>query len=234
MKPVLAFGLALVLLANGLTWSIHATGISRDLVYVPWSLLLLTAALWWSRASAGLTWADIGLAGGPWQRSAALGALGGLAVAVPLVPFLAFPFLLSQPVQYGEIQGLDLPGLFWRLGVELTLATALTEEILFRGILQALFKRSLSANWALISTNAVFALWHLAANALSLQQNPVALPFISPVAAQVLGYLGSLVAVGVGGLILSLLRERTHHLAGSIAMHWVAVAAMTLVVSLRP
>jgi membrane protease YdiL (CAAX protease family) len=85
----------------------------------------------------------------------------------------------------------------------------------------------------LISTNVVFALWHLAANALSIQQNPLALPLIPPVAAQVLGYLGSLVTLGAGGLILSILRERTKHLAGSIAMHWIAVAAMTLLIYLR-
>jgi membrane protease YdiL (CAAX protease family) len=159
--------------------------------------------------------------------------LSGLGLAVPLVIFLAFPFLLAQPVHYREIQNLDVFGLLWRLGVELTVATALTEEILFRGILQALFKRSLSTTQALISTNVVFALWHLVINALSVKQNMLVLPLIPPVAAQVIGYLGSLIAVGTGGLILSILRERTNHLAGSIGMHWVTVAAMTLLVYLR-
>ena len=32
---------------------------------------------------------------------------------------------------------------------------------------------------------------------------------------------------------LSILRERTNHLAGSIGMHWVTVAAMTLLIYLR-
>jgi uncharacterized protein len=233
LKQALTLSLALVLLSNAVALSIFATGIDRQLVYVPWALLLLAVALWWARASVGLSWAEIGLTGGAWKRSAALGTLSGLAVAVPLVIFLAFPFLLGQAVQYGEIQNLDVSGLAWRLGVELTLATAVTEEILFRGILQALFKRSLSTLRALISANVAFALWHLVPNALSIQQNPVALPLIPPVAAQVLGYLGSLVAVGAGGLILSILRQRTNHLAGSIAMHWVAVAAMTLFIYLR-
>ncbi len=152
---------------------------------------------------------------------------------MPLVISLAFPVLLAQPVQYREIQSLDMFGLLWRLGVELTVATALTEEVLFRGILQALFKRSLGLTQALISTNVVFALWHLVINALSIQQNMLVLPLVPSVVAQVIGYLGSLIAVGMGGLILSILRERTHHLAASIIMHWVTVAAMTLLIYLR-
>ncbi len=232
MKQVFALSLALVLFSNGLTLFIQATGIDRQLVYVPCTLVLLTVALWWTYASRGPSWAEIGLSG-PWRRSAIVGALSGLVLAFPLLIFLAFPVVLAQPVHYREIQNLDVLGMLWRLGVELAVATALTEEVLFRGILQALFKRSLSTTRALVSTNVVFALWHLAINALSVQQNPLALPWIPPAAAQLLGYLGSLIAVGIGGLILSILRERTNHLAGSIAMHWVTVAAMTVVVYTR-
>jgi membrane protease YdiL (CAAX protease family) len=159
--------------------------------------------------------------------------VGGLAVAILLVSSLVFPVFLAQPVQYREIQGLDAFGLLWRLGAELTIATALTEEILFRGILQALFKRSLGVTQALISTNVVFAFWHLVINALSIQQNMVVLPLVPLAAAQLIGYLGSLLAVGMAGLILSILRERTGHLAGSVVVHWVAVAAMTLLIYLR-
>jgi membrane protease YdiL (CAAX protease family) len=117
-----------------------------------------------------------------------------------------------------------------QFGVELTIATALTEEMLFRGVLQALFRRSLGTSSALIATNIVFALWHLAINALTLSQNAVALPFIPSAWAQVLGYLGSLIAVGIGGFILSILRERTNHLAASIVAHWVSVGAITVLV----
>jgi membrane protease YdiL (CAAX protease family) len=159
--------------------------------------------------------------------------VSGLGLAIPLVIFLAFPFLLAQPVRYREIQDLDVIGLLWRLGVELTIATALTEEILFRGILQALFKRSLNTTQALISTNTVFALWHLVANALSAQQNALVLPLLPTAVAQIIGYLGSLIVVGIGGVVLSVLRERTNHLAGSIAMHWIVVAAMTILIYLR-
>ena len=233
MKQAAALSLALVLLSNSLALLIYAAGIDRQLVYVPWALVLLTAGLWWARGPSRLSWAEIGLSGGEWRRSAVFGMVSGLAFAAPLVIFLAFPFLLAQPVHYREIQDLDVVGLLWRLGVELTIATALTEEILFRGILHALFKRSLNTTPALISTNVVFALWHLVTNALSLQQNVLVLPLIPTVAAQVIGYLGSLVVVGIGGLILSVLRERTSHLAGSIAMHWVAVAAMTILIYLR-
>ena len=233
MKQSVALSLVLVLLSNSLALFIYAASIDRRFVYVPWALIVLTAALWWARGHNRLSWADIGLSEGSWRRSAVFGIVTGLGLAVPLVIFLAFPFLLSQPVHYREIQNLDVVGLLWRLGVELSIATALTEEILFRGILQALFKRSLNTTQAIISTNVVFALWHLVINALSVNQNVLVLPLIPTVAAQVIGYLGSLIVVGIGGLVFSVLRERTNHLAGSIGLHWVTVAAMTLLIYLR-
>ncbi len=228
MRQAAAFGLALVLLSNTMALFINGTGIGRERIYLPYALLLLAVALTWARRFGRLRWAEIGLGREHWGPSLAFGMLAGLGLAALLLLFLAFPFLLARPVRYREIQDLNLPGLLWRLGVELTLATVLTEEILFRGILQAFFKRSLKPTVALVATNTVFALWHLVPNALSLQQNTIALPLIPAGAAQVLGYLGSLIAVGIGGLILSVVRERTSHLAGSMVLHWVTVAAVTL------
>ncbi len=233
MKQAIVLSIALVLLSNSIALFVYATGVDRQLIYLPWTLVLLTTALWWARVPNRLSWAAIGLSGGAWRQSAVLGMVSGLGLAIPLVIFLAFPFLLAQPVRYREIQDLDVIGLLWRLGVELTIATALTEEILFRGILQALFKRSLNTTQALISTNTVFALWHLVANALSAQQNALVLPLLPTAVAQIIGYLGSLIVVGIGGVVLSVLRERTNHLAGSIAMHWIVVAAMTILIYLR-
>ncbi len=233
MKSALALGVVLICFSNGLGLFLHVSGIERESVYVPATVVLLLASLFWARGSARLTWAEMGLRGDEWRSSAITGALSGLALALLLIAFLSYPFVLAAPIHYGEIQNLDGPGLLWRLGVELTVATALAEEVLFRGILQALFKRALSLRLALVSTNVVFALWHLWINAQSVQQNQIALPLIPADAAQVLGYLGSLLAVGIGGGILSILRERTNHLAGSIALHWVAVAAMTVLIYLR-
>ncbi|MGB8645119.1 MAG: CPBP family intramembrane glutamic endopeptidase [Anaerolineae bacterium] len=233
MRPVIILSLTLVLVSNGLGWLISATGIDRQSAYFTWAVVLLLAALWWARGSAHLTWSDIGLAGEGGKRSAAIGLLCGIGLAIPLFVFMLFAPLLAGPVHYGEIQSLDALALLWRVGVELTIATALTEEILFRGILQALFERVWTTTRALVSTNVVFALWHLWANALSLQQNKVVIPFLSADASQALGYLGSLVAVGMGGLLLSILRERTRHLAGSVIAHWAAVAAMTLMIYMR-
>ncbi len=230
MRRAIGLSIALVVLSNSITSFIYLTGIDRQAVYFLWAIAVLAMVLWWARHSARLSCEELGLGGKQWKSSAVIGVLVGGLLAIPSVAFLAFPFLLAEPARYREIQDLSLLGLLWRLGAELTIATALTEEILFRGILQALFKRSLNAPRALIATNVVFALWHLAINALTLQQNAVVLPFVSAALAQALGYLGSLLTVGIGGVVLSILRERTNHLAGSIAAHWVSVAAMTILV----
>ncbi len=233
MKRAWAFGLVLIFFSNALGLFIYSAGVNREAVYFAWSVVLLAASLWWARNRAHLTWADIGLGREGWRHSAAIGAICGLVLAIPLLLFLSFPAVLAGPVRYGEIQNLDALGLLWRIGVELTIATALTEEILFRGILQSLFNRSLSTTGALVATNLFFSFWHLWANFLSIQQNTIVLPFLPANVTQVPGYFGSLIAVGIGGFLLSILRERTHHLAGSIVTHWAAVAAITMLLYLQ-
>lgn len=233
MRRAIGLSIALIVLSNSITSFIYLTGVDRQLVYFLWAVVMLATVSWWARHSARLSCEELGLGGEQWKHSAVIGVLVGCLLAIPSVAFLAFPFFLAEPARYREIQDLSLLGLLWRLGAELTIATALTEEILFRGTLQALFKRSLNTTRALIVTNVVFALWHLAINALTLQQNAVVLPFVPMALAQAIGYLGSLLAVGIGGIILSILRERTTHLAGSIAAHWVSVAAMTFLVYIK-
>ncbi len=233
MRRAIGLGIALIALSNSITAFIYYTGVDRPPVYFLWSVAVLTVAFWWARQSARLSFEELGLGSNQWKRSAAIGALAGCLLAAPSVAFLAFPFLLAEPAHYREIQGLSLFGLLWRLGAELTIATTLSEEILFRGILQALFKRTLNTTRALIATNVVFALWHLAVNALTLQQNVLVLPLVPAAFAQPIGYLCSLLTVGIGGVILSVLRERTHHLAGSITAHWVSVAVMTILVYVK-
>ncbi|MDE3090754.1 MAG: CPBP family intramembrane metalloprotease [Chloroflexota bacterium] len=230
MRRAIGLSLALIVLSNSITLLIYLTGVDRQAVYFVWAVVVLAAVSWWARRYAKLGGEELGLHGKQWKRSAVSGMVIGCLLVIPSLAFLAFPVLLAEPARYREIQDLSRIGLLWRLGVELTIATALTEEILFRGILQALFKRALKATGALVATSIIFALWHLASNALTLSQNAVVLPFIPSGWAQVFGYLGSLVAVGIGGFILSTLRERTNHLAASIVAHWVSVAAITVLV----
>lgn len=230
MRRAIGLSLALIVLSNSITLLIYLTGVDRQSVYFVWAIVVLAAVAFWARHFAKLGGEELGLHGKHWKRSAVSGMVIGCLLAIPSLTFLAFPVLLAEPARYREIQDLSRMGLLWRLGLELTISTALTEEILFRGVLQALFKRTLKATGALIATNIVFALWHLAINALTLSQNTVLLPFIPSAWAQVLGYLSSLIVVGIGGFILSILRERTNHLAASIVAHWVSVAAITVLV----
>lgn len=233
MKQAIGFGSVLVLLANAFALFLYVAGISRQWVYLPWGLLLLTTSLIWARRRAGLGWSDLGVSGNNLKQSIRTGALVGLGLSIVLVVFFLFPVVLTGPVRYSSIEELDSIGLVWRLGVDLTIAVALTEEVLFRGILQALFRQALSVRGAVVATSITFALWHLVVNALSLQQNPVTLLGLPSQVALGLGYVGALVAVGAGGGILSTLRERTGNLAGSVLVHWAADAVMTLVIYAR-
>jgi len=228
----IGLSVAAILFANGLTLFMVNAPLGRDLIYMPASVSLLAMVVGWARHDARLTWEDIGLTRRGWLTSMVVGGFVGLVMVVPSLIFFAFPFAITDHVHYAEIERLDFAGFLWRVGAEAIIATAFTEEFIFRGVLQSLYKRSLGATRAIVATNVVFMLWHLVPNVLTLQQNPVVLPFVSNVVAQSIGYLGSLIAVAFSGFVFSVLRERTKHLAGSIVAHWVAVAMMTIAIYL--
>jgi membrane protease YdiL (CAAX protease family) len=233
LKHALILSACLILFSNGLALFLQLSGFDRQYFYVPLSVILLSAIYVWAKNVEGVPLRDIGLTRSGILRSVLIGSVVGLVTAGPALFFLIFPVLLDTPPNYAEIDRLSVVGFVWRVGVEATIATALTEEVIFRGVLHTLFARSLGIVRAVIATTIVFVLWHLASNALTLGQNSVTLPMLPSTVSQALGYLGSLLVVGIAGLVFSLVRIRTGSLVGSVMSHWVSVAAITIFLFVR-
>jgi membrane protease YdiL (CAAX protease family) len=187
----------------------------------PWPLLpvvghplLVGVALLWARPQAGLTWAAVGLAPRGWGRSALLGlGLGGLlALAVGAL------VLLARAIQWGSTTAYPVPTDSWAFAgllLRLLLATAVCEEVWFRGLLQACWVRLLGPGRGIAVGAVLFALWHLAIWAWTLER-----VVLTPPLPFALVYPAGLVALAVAGLLFGWLREASGHLAGPIVAHW--------------
>jgi tRNA pseudouridine32 synthase/23S rRNA pseudouridine746 synthase len=187
-------------------------------------LLLLTAVLTWRRSGPPLSATELGLTRRGWRRSAALGLLLALGVAVPAVLFLRFPPLVGQPVEYAPLGSLSREALLWRACVWMPLDTAIPEEVAFRGVLLATLRRRCADVRAALISAAVFTAWHgvIVSRTVALT-NLQAEPLLAT-----LGLLGAFLAVSVGGLLFAWLRLSTGHLAGSVVAHWAFNAVLLL------
>jgi membrane protease YdiL (CAAX protease family) len=146
----------------------------------------------------------------------------GLVMALPALAAFAFPPLLPAPIEYRPVAALALPQFLWKVLVEVPLATALCEEVAFRGVLQALFQGRVSPVPSIIATNITFALWHVVVNHRTVfETNVTAAPHLVPLA-----LAAGLAGVFAGGVLFSLLRRCTGNLAGSIVAHWMVDALM--------
>lgn len=221
--PALALGLVLVVLGNALSALPGGAMGDEGWPLVGVKLALLGLALAWARKVAGLGLGEIGLGERGWWRHGLLGVGVGAIVAAPMAAYLLFPVGIpgGQVAYQGEeARGLG-PFLLWAL-VRQPLATSLFEELLFRGILQALAIRSWGVVRGVAWVSLAFALWHLVVNYRTIRATAVGhVPALFWLA-----QLAALIGVAAGSLVLSILRLRTGGLSAPVGFHWAVVVTM--------
>lgn len=118
----------------------------------------------------GATLDDMHLAQDAWQR----GILWGLAITVPIV--FAVLFILLIP-RFRHIF-IDHPSklnkkrsILYELGFRVPFGTALSEEVLFRGVLLGLLLTRYDTWVAVICSSLIFGLWHIAPTWKTLRSN---------------------------------------------------------------
>jgi uncharacterized protein len=176
----------------------------------------------WGRRMAMLSASDVGLTSTGAVRSATIGLLVGLGLALPAIVVLHGPPLVGQPVTHAPISSLAPEALVWRALVWMPLDTAVPEELAFRGVLLASLYRQFSAGRAVLISAFAFTLWHAVIVSRTLSVTNLAdEPWLLA-----LGQVSSFVAIFVGGIVFAVLRLCTGHLAGSIVSHWAFNAAL--------
>ena len=185
--------------------------------------------LWWALRREKLTWREVGLGLGRALRGAALGTLGGLAMAGAALAVLHFPLVIPGPVTYGRVQAMETGDVVARALVTMPLDTVLPEEVAFRGVLLALFLRRFSVTPAVLFSSLVFVLWHPLVNYHTLTNTNLA---TSPVLLAV-GLTGAHLGVLLGGVVFCVLQLWPGHLAAPVAAHWAVNAGILAGLALR-
>ena len=168
---------------------------------------------------SGLTWGDLGLARHTWRPGALVAAGSVAAVAAVFAVAAVLPATRSafQDVRY------QLPvgrAVFTAL-VVIPLGTVLVEEIAFRGVLMGLITRRGGALRGMITSSALFGLWHiLPSRNLGRANAAVGGLAGSGIAARVGIVLGAVAFTAVAGLLLGELRRRSGSLLASAGLHW--------------
>lgn len=211
-----ALGLAVLLALYGNAFQV-AEGITRmSLGGVVGGPLVGLGALAVAARGGGLELAAFGLHRRGLGPSLLWGLLLGLAMGLPGAAYLLRPDLAPVPVTHEAVRELGPLGLLVVVFGKILLATALPEELAFRGLLQARLRAVFGPTAAVLLGSLSFAAWHLLVNARTLGEvNLTTDPLLA-----VIAFLGQLLAVFVGGLAFALLRERTGNLAGPILAHW--------------
>jgi membrane protease YdiL (CAAX protease family) len=174
----------------------------------------------WRRGQRGLS--EVGLYRTGLLRSLFSGLLLGLAMGLPSAGYLWRPDLAPIPVREEAIRALAPVAFLTLLFGQTLFATAIAEELAFRGLLQARLRAVFSAPKAILIGALAFTGWHAVINARTLVGTGLASdPVIGTLAC-----LGQALGVFIGGLAFGLLRERGGNLAGCVVAHWVVDALL--------
>jgi membrane protease YdiL (CAAX protease family) len=193
------------------------------------NLAMLALALAFARA-AGLRARDLGLAMPAMRANSAVGAAVAAAVALPSAAVVALaPLLTEETLRDPDVSGVPAGVLLFRVAIRYPLRTVLMEEIVFRGLLFALWQRAAGPRTALFATAAIFGLWHAVITWGSVGEYAWAAG--QPRFALV--YAGALLTLFAAGIGLGALRERTGSVAGPFMAHWLTVALVRLAIWAR-
>lgn len=202
--------------------NVMANQVLPDWAYIPWNCSVAAALVVIAVKADGASRDDLGLAarrlpdGLRWGGVASAGLLGVYLVG------LALPW--TRDLFNDDRADVGVGALLWRTLVAIPLGTVLMEEIAFRGVLPAMFRRRTAhhANGALradIYAALLFGVWHVLPS-LDLTDSNQALGDLLP------GPLGAIAVIGAGvvgtavaGMGLSWMRNRSGSLAAPAMLH---------------
>jgi membrane protease YdiL (CAAX protease family) len=107
----------------------------------------------------------------------------------------------------------------YHLAVRIPLATALAEELLFRGALLALFRQRRSETTAVLWTSALFGAWHVLPTIDDYQGNPASELIADPRKGRRLAVLATALSTAGAGVIFAQLRLRSHSVLAPVLAH---------------
>jgi len=186
----LAAIVALVLYAN-----VIANGVLAEVWDIPFNLGVLGVALLIARR-AGTTWTSMGLRSDRLRKGLVVGGAVIGVIATGIAIGIAIPATRAF-FEDDRVINNSVGWVLFQAFVRVPLATALYEEVLFRGIIFGMLARRYSPLLAAIYASALFGLWHILPTIDTLNANPAGGLFA--------GMIGLVIALSgaVGGTFLA-------------------------------
>ena len=208
---------AVVVSVLAVAFSLVANLLVGEAGYVLRNLAAAMVLLLWARR-AGLRRGELGFGAGTVRR----GVVWGLGVSAVVAAVLIAGVVLADVVP--GVDGLlgdaraDLDGaeLAYATLVRIPLGTAFFEEVVFRGVLLALYVRWLGVRAGVLASAGVFGLWHVAPALVALEVNDVAAASSAGVAAVVAAVL----VTAFAGVLFAWLRHASGSLWAPVLAHW--------------
>ena len=181
---------ALAMYAN-----VIANSVLDDAWHIPFNLGILGVALLIARR-AGTTWTTMGLRGDRMRRGAIVGGSVIGVIALGIAVAIAIPATRELFLDDRVIEN-SVGWVLFQAFVRIPLATALYEEVLFRGIVFGMLVRRNSPLVAGLISSILFGFWHILPTIETLDTNPAGGLFT--------GVLGLIIALvgAVGGTALA-------------------------------
>ena len=118
-----------------------------------------------------------------------------------------------------RLRGMSRRETLYHASLRIPVATALSEEVMFRSALHALFAREHSRRTTLTWTSLLFGLWHILPTLDTFEGNPASNIGHNPGRARLLAVLGITGATAGAGLFFSILRLRSRSVAAAVLPH---------------
>ncbi|MGH9213293.1 MAG: lysostaphin resistance A-like protein [Acidimicrobiales bacterium] len=189
-----------------------------DALYVPWNLVIAGSVLLIGLRMDRRRPTELGLSRDRLARGVQVGAVVvGLTVAVYLAA-AAIP-ATRDLFDDSRVEGMSLPGVFYRALVRVPLGTVVLEEVAFRGVLPAVLTARIGVRAAVGWSAGLFGLWHVLPSTDLGDRNPV-LDDVFGDASVVLVVALAVAGTAAAGLVLWWLRHRSGSLAAPALAHW--------------
>jgi len=198
------------------------SGVASELAVPVGALAVTTLAL-----SRGISWDELGLARRTWGTGARYGLAAAGLVLVVVAVAAALPLTRNAFVDARYDQGI---GHALRVAlIAVPLRTVIAEELAFRGVLLATFRRAYGTRVGIVVSSVLFGLWHVSSSLnLATENKAVGGPLGTGTAGELLGVVGAVLVTTTAGVVFCWLRLRSGSLLAPIGLHWAVNGAGVL------
>ena len=213
--------------AVGLLAAAYNVAVNRVLPqasHVPANLAVAITLTTLGRKAAHASWSDLGLGRAQVRRGLDVGIRSSLVSAALVGAALVVPktrrFFADERVLKPSSAAAA-----YEVGVRIPFATALPEEIVFRGVLLGVLSRSHSAATSIAWTSTLFGLWHLLPTLDMMRTNPAGDLLPNGRAGHAVALGGATLATGAAGVVFAWMRNRSGSVLAPFMAHTTINAA---------